>query len=105
MTVNEIVLDLVKVSMFDTDIRIPDDADWAAVYDEMKKQTIAGLPFEFISNYSAGKVSANSEDAAKNRTECSVGDKVGSTAKSLKINDVELNNIGGAESVRKCGAS
>lgn len=47
---NEPIFNLLQAALFEKEITLPEDVDWNQILQEMKKQTIAGLPYEWLYN-------------------------------------------------------
>lgn len=45
---NKLIFDLLQAALFQKDITLPNNIDWNQILQEMKIQTIAGLPYEWL---------------------------------------------------------
>ena len=47
---NKIIFDIVQAALFQKEIEIPKKVEWNRIFQEMKDQTIAGIPYEWLSS-------------------------------------------------------
>lgn len=47
---NKLIFDLLQAALFQKEITLPENIDWSQILQEMKLQTIAGLPYEWLCN-------------------------------------------------------
>lgn len=47
---NKLIFDLLQAALFQKEITLPKDVDWNEILQEMRLQTIAGLPYEWLCN-------------------------------------------------------
>ena len=45
---NKLIFDLLQAALFQKDITLPNNIDWNQILQEMKIQTVAGLPYEWL---------------------------------------------------------
>ena len=44
----KIILDVIQAALFQKDIELPAKIEWKEIFQEMKDQTIAGIPYEWL---------------------------------------------------------
>lgn len=47
---NKIIFDILQAALFQKDIQLPTSIEWKSIFQEMKMQTVAGIPYEWLSS-------------------------------------------------------